>query len=147
MKPKHQRLIFIALSVVFLCVAVLLTMQAFRSNLVFFFSPSEIAQNPPAPTQLVRIGGLVETGTIHREADERMTFTVTDGNASLIVSYKGMVPALFREGQGAIAEGYLVDKEHFDAKRILTKHDEKYIPREVVDSLKKTGHWHENQTP
>lgn len=146
MKPKHQRLVFIVFSMVFLCAAALLTMQAFKNNLVFFFSPTEIAQSPPPSTQLVRVGGLVEKGSIVKSADDRIIFSVTDGNASLSIHYQGMLPALFREGQGAIAEGYL-DGGAFNAKRILTKHDEKYVPREIVDSLKKSGHWHENQTP
>ena len=144
MKPKHQRLVFVLVSVVCICVAVLLVLRAFSDNLVFFFSPSDLQSKKPQATQLVRVGGLVETGTVKEGNDGRIDFSITDGNAQLLIHYQGIVPALFREGQGAIAEGYLLPNGEFDAKRILTKHDEKYMPREIVDSLKRTGHWHEN---
>lgn len=140
MKPKHQRMIFVAFTVVSLCVATLLVMNAFRQNLVFFYSPSELALRPVDNTQLIRIGGLVEAGSIERGENDRLQFRISDGKATLTVMYQGMVPALFREGQGAVAEGYL-DNGEFHATRILTKHDENYMPREVVDALKKSGRW------
>ena len=146
MKPKHQRLVFVLFGVMFLCIATLLVMRAFKDNLVFFYSPSELAAKPLDPARLIRIGGLVESGSIERADDDRLVFRLSDGAQSVEVAYKGMVPALFREGQGAIAEGYAQDATHVTATRILTKHDEKYVPKEIVDSLKKTGHWHE-QTP
>ncbi|MDX2074504.1 MAG: cytochrome c maturation protein CcmE [Alphaproteobacteria bacterium] len=139
MKPKHQRLVFVLASVLFLCAAVLLVMQAFKQNLVYFYSPSDIAGNPPAPTQKIRIGGLVKTGSI-AQADDRVRFTVTDQQHEIEVRYQGVLPALFREGQGVIAEG-VMDGAHFSASTILAKHDEKYMPKEVVDALKKSGHW------
>lgn len=140
MKPKHQRLLFVLFSVVFLCAAVLLTMRAFSENLVFFYSPSDMAAKPPAADRLVRVGGLIEAGSLRRGDGQRMEFVVTDGKASLPVRYQGMVPALFREGQGCIAEGYW-RQDFFEAVRILTKHDEKYMPKEVADALKRSGHW------
>lgn len=142
MKPKHQRLVFIVISLLFLCIAVLLTLQAFRNNLVFFFSPSELAEKSLSPDQTIRIGGLVENGSILQES-ERITFRITDGNAHIAVSYQGVLPGLFREGQGVVAEGYLADPAHFHAKRVLTKHDENYMPKEVIDALKKNGQWRE----
>ncbi len=141
MKPKHQRLIFVLVSVVFLCVAVLFIMQAFKQNLVYFYSPSDIVANPPAAAQKIRIGGLVKTGSITKDND-RVRFTVTDGKEELQVSYQGLLPNLFREGQGVIAEG-VMEENGLTASTILAKHDEKYMPKEVVDALKKSGHWKE----
>jgi cytochrome c-type biogenesis protein CcmE len=141
MKPKHQRLVFIAVTTIFLCLSVLLTMRAFRDNLVFFFSPSELAERSLSAEQRMRVGGLVETGSIVRADNDKVTFTITDGKATLKVQYQGLLPNLFREGQGVVAEGYLTGDGTFDAKTILAKHDENYMPKEVMDALKKTGHW------
>ena len=140
MKPKHQRLIFVVVSVALLCAGALFTMQAFKQNLVYFYSPSDIAENPPAPTQKIRMGGLVETGSIKRGKDDIIRFTVSDGKNSFAVQYQGMLPNLFREGQGVIAEGRF-DGKIFTATSILAKHDENYMPKEIVESLKKSGHW------
>ncbi len=145
MKPKHQRLIFITASMIFLIAAALLTMQAFKENLVFFFSPSELAAQTTPPTALIRVGGLVESGSIKKKGTDTTLFTITDGKASLSIEYTGLLPTLFREGQGVVAEGHNVDRARFNAIRVLTKHDENYMPKEVVDSLKKTGHWQENR--
>ena len=145
MKPKHQRLIFVLVSVLFLCIAVLLTLRAFEQNIVFFYAPSDLAKQPIAPDALIRIGGLIEKGSIRQQANDEWEFVITDGNAEITVKYRGMVPNLFREGQGAIAEGTLTSQTPplFTASRILTKHDEKYVPREVADALKKSGRWRE----
>ncbi|MFO0389233.1 MAG: cytochrome c maturation protein CcmE [Alphaproteobacteria bacterium] len=145
MKPKHQRLLFIIASMIFLIAAALLTMQAFKENLVFFFSPSELAAQSTLSTSLIRVGGLVETGSIKKTGTDTIVFTITDGKESLAVQYTGLLPTLFREGQGVVAEGHSVDKTRFNATRVLTKHDENYMPKEVVDSLKKTGHWQKTQ--
>jgi cytochrome c-type biogenesis protein CcmE len=140
-KPKHQRLVFVGVSVLFLCVSVLLSMRAFRDNLVFFYSPSDISRKTIDPARLIRIGGLVENGSLVRGEHNRIDFNVTDNAAHLAVSYSGMLPSLFREGQGVVAEGYLKDAQHFEASTILAKHDENYMPKEVVDSLKRAGQW------
>jgi cytochrome c-type biogenesis protein CcmE len=140
MKPKHQRLIFVTVSVIFLVIAGLLTLRAFRDNLIFFYSPSEVAQQHIDEHQLIRLGGLVKTGSIKRGDNNRITFDVTDGKAQVTITYQGMLPDLFREGQGVVAEGYLTGQTLL-AKNILAKHDEKYMPREVVDALKKSGQW------
>ena len=141
MKPKHQRLLFVAVSVLFLCAATLLALRAFRANLVFFYSPTELAQQHVAPQQLIRIGGLVAIGSVHRGKNNHIEFDVTDGSASVHVAYQGLLPNLFREGQGVVAEGRMADASHFAADTILAKHDERYMPREVVDALKKSGRW------
>ena len=141
MKPKHQRLIFVTVSVIFLCAAALMTMQAFRQNLVFFYSPGDLAQQNLAAGQRIRVGGLVGNHSIKRGRDDTVRFTITDGAAEIHVTYKGLLPNLFREGQGVVAEGTMEDKDHFTATSILAKHDEKYMPREVVDALKKSGQW------
>ncbi len=146
MKPKHQRLLFIVASMALLCAGVLFTLSAFRENLVFFYSPSEIAAKPPEPTKNIRVGGLVKAGSIERGADDKINFILTDGAAEIRVSYQGMLPNLFRDGQGCIAEGKMISgtdfAAEFVAEKILAKHDEKYMPKEVVDALKKSGNWH-----
>jgi cytochrome c-type biogenesis protein CcmE len=139
MKPKHQRLIFIGVSVVFVCVATLLALQAFRNNVIFFYSPSELVDQEIEPAQKIRIGGLVETGSLSHK-NELTHFTVTDGKSHIDVTYKGMLPGLFREGQGVVAEGHMRGNA-FIAERVLTKHDEYYMPKDVVDALKKSGRW------
>ncbi len=128
-------------SVVFLCVAVLFVMQAFKQNLVYFYSPTDIAANPPAPMQKIRVGGLVEAGSVVKK-DSSVRFVVTDGKHALAITYQGLLPNLFREGQGVIAEG-VMEGGVFTASTILAKHDENYMPKEVVDALKKSGHWKE----
>ena len=143
MKPKHQRLLFVIFSVVFLVVAVLLTLQAFRENIVFFYSPSDVMEKQVEKGRTIRIGGLVEQGSLVRGDGDQVRFTVTDGKNSLTVSYQGLLPNLFREGQGVVAEGQLDDAKHFMARSILAKHDETYMPKEVVDALKRSGHWHD----
>lgn len=140
MKPKHQRLAFISVSMVFLCAAALLTLGAFRDNVVYFYAPSELAEKAPAAEQHIRLGGLVDPGSVARDGDT-LRFTLTDGQASVSVSYRGMPPALFREGQGAVVEGALNADGQFRATRVLTKHDENYMPPEVAAALKKTGRW------
>lgn len=146
MKPKHQRLLFVVFSMVFLCIGGLLTLSAFRENLVFFYSPSDLAGQSPAPEKTIRIGGLVKAGSIERHADDVVRFVITDGKAEVKVSYKGMLPNLFRDGQGCIAEGNMVSEGELSAKKILAKHDEKYMPKEVVDALKRSGEWRGEDT-
>lgn len=144
MKPKHQRLLFIIISMVFLCAGTLLTMSAFRDNLVFFYSPSDLkklTQNI-SNEKIIRIGGLIKVGSIEHKGADSINFIITDGNADIKVSYSGMLPNLFREGQGCIAEGNMTSDTEFVAQKILAKHDEKYMPKEVVDALKRSGNWY-----
>jgi cytochrome c-type biogenesis protein CcmE len=143
MKPKHQRLAFVLFSVSFLMIAVLFTLRAFDENLVYFYSPSDVLAKPPAPLQKIRLGGLVAEGSIKKMAGANITFVVTDGVKDISVRYTGVLPSLFRESQGVIAEGAFDDAQAFIATTILAKHDENYMPKEVVDALKKSGKWRE----
>lgn len=141
MKPKHQRLIFVVVSMVFLCVGGMFTFNAFRENLIFFYSPSDLVDINQSSEKTIRIGGIVKAGSIDQGEGDNIKFIVTDGNVDIKVSYKGILPNLFREGQGCVAEGNLVAANEFVAKKILAKHDENYMPKEVVDALKRSGKW------
>jgi len=137
MKPRHKKLILIVGGVAVLSVAGLLVLNAFRSNLVFFFSPSEVLEGK-APTQgVLRVGGLVEKGSLKKTPNSlKVEFTVTDLKKSITVRYDGILPDLFREGQGVIAQGRLQPDKVFVADQVLAKHDEKYMPPEVAQALK-----------
>lgn len=139
MSPKRQRLLFAVFGVGFLTAATLLIMNAFSEHLVFFYTPSDLTQKQVEPGRLLRIGGLVEDGSVNRQGTQ-MTFTVTDLTANVHVDYDGIPPALFREGQGVVAEGYL-ENGRFRAVKLLAKHDENYMPPEVTKALQKSGRW------
>lgn len=143
MKPKHQRLLFIVFSVGFLMLSILFIMRAFDENLIYFYSPSDVKEKTPLATQKIRIGGLVEPGSIQKKENQQIFFNITDGANRVQVAYTGMLPSLFREGQGVVAEGKLDASGLFTASTILAKHDENYMPKEVVDALKKSGRWQE----
>jgi cytochrome c-type biogenesis protein CcmE len=144
MTRKQQRLGLLALGMVALGGATLLVLSAFNDNLVFFYSPSELKAKAVATDRRVRIGGLVEEHSVSRGDDGRsVAFRITDGADDIVVVYQGLLPDLFREGQGAVAEGKLRTDGVFAASSVLAKHDENYMPREVVDALKKSGHWQE----
>ena len=140
MKPRHKRTIVIVIGVVGLTVAALFVLNAFRSNLVFFYSPTEVAEGEVKlpPNKAFRIGGLVEQGSVKKDGT-RVQFVVTDLNAKITVRYEGILPDLFREGQGVIAQGRLVAGDQFIADEVLAKHDENYMPPEVADALGKAG--------
>lgn len=137
MTPKRQRLWFAVFGVGFLTLAVLLIMNAFRDNLVFFFTPSDVLTKHPAATEFFRLGGMVEKGSVVQDG-EKISFIVTDLAQSLTVTYNGLPPTLFREGQGVVAEGYL-ENGSFRATKLLAKHDENYMPPEVAKALKKNA--------
>jgi cytochrome c-type biogenesis protein CcmE len=143
MKRKHKRLAILLLGLAALGGASALVLAAFSDNLVFFYSPSELAAKPLAAGQRIRIGGLVETHSLAHEDGGRVAFRVTDGKTDMAVAYDGVLPDLFREGQGVVAEGRLGAGGIFVASTVLAKHDERYMPPEVVDALKKSGHWQE----
>src|SRR5215469_6616920 len=148
MTRKQQRLALLVLGMTALAGAMALVLVAFNDNLVFFYSPSELKAKPVAADQRVRIGGQVEANSLSRAADgQGIAFRVTDGSTDVAVVYGGPLPDLFREGQGAVAEGTLRPDGVFAATTVLAKHDEKYMPREVVDALKKSGHWQEGGGP
>jgi cytochrome c-type biogenesis protein CcmE len=137
MKKRHKKLIAIVSGVAILVVAGLLVLNAFRSNIVFFFSPSEILEGK-APTQgVLRVGGLVEKGSVKKIPDTlKVEFTVTDLAQRITVRYEGILPDLFRDGQGVIAQGKLLPDGIFAADQVLAKHDENYMPPEVAKTLK-----------
>ncbi len=140
MTRKQRRLILIGLALAILGLAAALALSALRDNIVFFRSPTEIAAKKVEPGSRIRLGGLVKQGSVKRDGLQAR-FEVTDGNASLPVLYVGALPDLFREGQGVVAEGMLEASGTFRADTVLAKHDENYMPREVVDALKQQGVW------
>lgn len=136
MKPRHKRLAVIVVAVVGLTVASLFVLNAFRSNLVFFYSPTEVLAGKAPHDRPFRIGGMVEKGSVQRSPDGmKVTFVVTDLNQRLPVQYEGALPDLFREGQGVVAQGRLGDGKSFIAKEVLAKHDENYMPPEAAKAL------------
>lgn len=139
MSPKHQRLLFAVFGIGFLIAASLLILNRFNEHLVFFFSPTELAEKAPPPEQYIRIGGLVKPGSLQQDG-KIYRFTVTDYNTALPIRFTGAPPALFREGQGVVAEGYYINGT-FKADRLLAKHDENYMPPEVANALRENGHW------
>jgi cytochrome c-type biogenesis protein CcmE len=141
---KQQRLGLLGLGMTALAGATALVLTAFSSNLVFFYSPSDLKTLAPAPDRRMRVGGLVERQSVSHAADERtVSFRITDGKTDIGVVYRGILPDLFREGQGVVVEGRLEPGGVLAASTVLAKHDERYMPREVVDALKKSGHWQE----
>ncbi len=141
MTRKQKRLAVIFGGLVILGGAVGLTLSALRESMVFFRSPSEIAEQAPPAGKRIRIGGLVQDGSVKREANAEVIFAVTDTKSTITVRYMGLLPDLFREGQGVVAEGVLDGDGVFRADTVLAKHDENYMPAEVVDALKKQGVW------
>ncbi|CRL09380.1 Heme chaperone CcmE [Phaeobacter italicus] len=135
---KQRRIQVIALTVVALVVATGLIGYAMRDGINFFRSPSQVVAEPPAASEVFRIGGLVEEGSIVRGQGETVRFSVTDGGASVAVSYTGVLPDLFSENEGMVGTGRYVNGV-FEATEILAKHDETYMPKEVVDALKEQG--------
>jgi cytochrome c-type biogenesis protein CcmE len=137
MKPRHKKLIAIVAGVAILTVAGLLVLNAFRSNLVYFLSPTEVLEGKASTHGVLRIGGLVEKGSLKKTPESlKVEFSVTDNNERLTVRYEGILPDLFREGQGVIAQGRLQPDKVFVADQVLAKHDENYMPPEVAKTLK-----------
>jgi cytochrome c-type biogenesis protein CcmE len=145
MTRKQRRLILIGSSLGVLGIAVALVLSALKDSVVFFNSPTDIAEKHLTGGSRMRIGGLVKPGTLQRGDNLQIRFDVTDGKSDLPVRYQGIVPDLFREGQGVVAEGKLETGGIFVADTVLAKHDERYMPREVVDALKKAGRWEEGE--
>ena len=140
MTRKRRRLYMVLGGMALLSVAAALVLTALDENLSYFYDPSNIAEAPLG--RAIRLGGLVEEDSVARQADGvTVTFRITDRANSIPVSYKGLLPDLFREGQGVITEGMLDPGGVFVARGVLAKHDETYMPREVADALKKSGQW------
>jgi cytochrome c-type biogenesis protein CcmE len=141
MKPRHKRLAAVAAGVVALGIASALVLSAFQKNLVFFFTPTQVAANEAPMGRTFRVGGLVEAGSVKRAGDGvTVHFVVTDTARSLPVVYKGILPDLFREGKGVVTQGKLSPDGVFVANEVLAKHDENYMPPEAAEALKKAGH-------
>jgi len=139
MTRKQKRLAVIGGGVAFLVAAVLLVMFAFSQSIAYFYVPGDLAKANLAPGTRIRLGGLVETGTVKRGEGSTVTFTVTDTLANVPVTYTGILPDLFREGQGVVAEGAFGTDGLFVADTVLAKHDETYMPKDVADRLKAQG--------
>ena len=141
MTRKQRRLTLIGSGLGVLALAAALVLFALRDSIVFFNSPSDVLERKILAGTRIRLGGLVKPGSLQRGEELRVRFEVTDGKSAIPVAYQGILPDLFREGQGVIAEGALDVGGVFKADSVLAKHDERYMPKEVADALKKTGHW------
>jgi cytochrome c-type biogenesis protein CcmE len=142
MTPKRRRLWLLVGSMCVLGAAAALVLSALSDNIVFFYSPSQLAGKHLSPERRFRLGGLVEQGSVKKEGAE-VHFRITDLKDNIEVVYRGILPDLFREGQGVIAEGTLSPDGVFAAREVLAKHDEKYMPPEVARALKESGRWQE----
>jgi len=145
MKPRTKRALAIGAGLATLGLATALVLNAFQSNLVFFFSPSQIAANEAPRERSFRVGGLVEEGSVTRgstpEGRPSVAFRVTDGRSTVGVQYAGVLPDLFREGQGVVTLGQMGPGGVFMAREVLARHDENYMPPEVAEALRRSGHW------
>jgi cytochrome c-type biogenesis protein CcmE len=140
MTRRQRRLTLIGIAAIVLSLAAALALSALRDSIMFFVTPSELAAKSIETGSRFRLGGLVEKGSVHKDG-LTVRFRVTDGGSSLPVTYRGLLPDLFREEQGVVTEGKLNASGVFVADTVLAKHDERYMPKEVADALKKQGHW------
>lgn len=146
MNPRKRRRFAFAIAIVLAAAGgTWLVVRALGTNVLYFYSPTEVAAQHVKPGVAFRIGGLVEKGSVARGNGAEVHFTVTDGKAAIPVDFDGVLPDLFREGQGVVAIGKLDDRGTFEASQVLAKHDAKYMPPEVVEALKKSGRWKEGQ--
>ena len=141
MRHRNRRLATIAAAGIVLVAAVALGLTAMRGAIVYFYSPSEVLAEHPGYEDRVRVGGLVEVGSVAESGDHATAFVITDGLAEVAVRYTGILPDLFREGQGVIVQGRFVDDGHLEAETVLAKHDENYMPPEVAQALREAGVW------
>ena len=147
MTRKQRRLTLIGAAGCVLAVALGLVLYAMNDTIVFFNSPADIQAKNVRPGTRFRLGGLVKEGTVRREGDQQVAFVVMDAQGSIQVSYRGLLPDLFREGQGVVCQGVLTADGGFEARQVLAKHDETYMPREVVEGLKASGEWRGGPSP
>jgi cytochrome c-type biogenesis protein CcmE len=141
MTRKQRRLSLLGAALGVLALAVALVLVALKDSIVFFNSPTDVVEKHVKVGQRIRIGGLVKEGSVQRGESLAVRFEVTDGRSTIPVAYQGLLPDLFREGQGIVAEGALDSSGTLKADSVLAKHDETYMPKEVADALKKQGHW------
>ena len=141
MTRKQRRLSLIGAALGVIALAVALVLGALKESIVFFNSPTDVVEKQIKPGTRIRVGGLVKHGSVWRGDSLAVRFEVTDGKRTIPVAYQGLLPDLFREGQGVVAEGTLDSAGTFRADSVLAKHDETYMPKDVADALKKQGHW------
>jgi cytochrome c-type biogenesis protein CcmE len=141
MTRKQRRSVLIIIGLVTLGAATAMVLTALQSKITFFYSPSDVAEKSVGPGERFRLGGLVEEGSVVRGEGTTIRFSVTDTARSVKVTYSGIVPDLFREGQGVVTEGRLDEQGVFKADTVLARHDENYMPKEVADALKRQGVW------
>jgi cytochrome c-type biogenesis protein CcmE len=141
MTRKKRRVALIGVALGVLSLAVALVLVTLGDSIVFFNSPTDVVENHVKPGARIRVGGLVKEGSVQRGDNLAVRFEVTDGRSTVPVAYQGLLPDLFREGQGIVAEGALDATGTFRANSVLAKHDETYMPKEVAEALKKQGHW------
>jgi cytochrome c-type biogenesis protein CcmE len=141
MTRKKRRLLLVGIGLGVLALAVGLVLTALNDSIVFFNSPTDVVAQKVKPGARIRLGGLVRPGSIERGENLTVRFDVTDGNETVKVAYTGILPDLFREGQGVVCEGVIGAAGEFTADSVLAKHDENYMPKEVADALKRQGHW------
>ena len=141
MTRRQRRLVLIGSAVGVLALAVALVLSALKDSIVFFNSPTDVVEKHISPGTRIRLGGLVRPGSLVKSENLAVRFDVTDGKSTIAVAYQGLLPDLFREGQGVVTEGTLESSSVFKADNVLAKHDETYMPKEVADALKKQGHW------
>lgn len=146
MTRKGRRLALISTAGFTLAIAAGLILFALRDSIVFFYGPTEMAEKAPPPGTRLRIGGRVKRGSLIHGGSSTVTFVVTDLKQEIKVSYTGLLPDLFREGQGVVAEGTVEGPGLFHADAVLAKHDERYMPKEIADMLKKRGTWRDEES-
>lgn len=140
MKQKYQRFLFLGIGFLSLTIGVSLILWTLQEEIIFFYSPTQLAELSQLPTHSIRIGGLVVEDSM-RQAGQEVRFKVTDHQKTIEIRYQGILPSLFREGQGIVAKGIAVSATLFEAKELLAKHDERYMPPEVAKTLKESGKW------
>jgi cytochrome c-type biogenesis protein CcmE len=141
LRRKRRRLYVVVAGMLTLGAASALVLNAIKDSLIFFYSPTDVAAKKPPEGSRFRIGGIVLQDSVVRDGDGTVRFRVTDLTTTMPVAFKGILPDLFREGQGVVAEGRLAPDGTFRAEDVLAKHDETYMPKEVADALKKSGQW------
>ena len=139
--PVKKRLIKFLLSLIVLAIEILIILYNLRDNIVYFYSPSELQDLNTSEIRILRLGGLVSGGSIQSEPNGIHRFKINDGNKEISVKFEGILPNLFAEDKGVVVEGKYIKDELFIALKVLAKHDENYMPPEVIDSLKQTGNW------
>lgn len=140
MKAKHQRLILVLISLALISSALWIILSNLKSNIVFFYSPSELTEEIKSENKIIRIGGLVAENSV-KKMNNKHFFAITDLNSSINIEYSGILPPMFRENQGMVAKGKFNENQSFIADNLLTKHDENYMPPEVAKKLKESGKW------